>query len=136
MSRPFQNLVWEMKVQPPWRVTDCGYCLEITQPEGVGGLHISSARKLAGWVAEEELCSKIRADCPVDTDCEKLHCGDFSGYTAEYVDWHTNAYWRIWLLSCRQDMLHVTYTCDRGDEELELPDISVLLSTLRWKGDV
>ena len=90
--------------------------------------------KKDGSVADEELIAKIKTECPEDTDIERVRCGDFAGYVAEYVDWHADAFWKKWFVACRRDLLFVTYTCKRGEEELEVADASALLSSLRWKG--
>jgi hypothetical protein len=134
MNSPFEKLAWEVVVSPPWRVLDCGHCIEITQPEGVGGLHISSARKKQGSVTLSELAAKMKSDCPEGTELHQARCGDFVGMVADYVDWNADAFWRVWLLARDRDLLHVTYTCRRGEEDLEAEQASRLLKLLRWKG--
>jgi len=133
MNPAFKNRVWELEVLPPWRVEDCEHCVEITQPEGTGAMHISSARKKEGAVTEAETLAQLRDDCPDGTNFTKTRCGDFSGYVAEYVDWHTDEFWKKWFVACRQDLLFVTYTCKRGEEELEIEQASALLASLRSK---
>lgn len=133
MHPVFKNRAWEFSVPPPWRASDCGHCIELTQPEGVGGMHISSARKIEGLVDDAEVLAKFKGDIPDDTEIQQVCCGDFEGYCAEYVDWHSNSYWKVWLLACRKDLLHVTYTCQRGEEDLESSQASALLETLRSK---
>jgi hypothetical protein len=133
MHPVFKNRVWELDALPPWRVEDCEHCIEITQPEGTGALHISSARKKEGVIAESETLARLQGDCPEDTDSRKVRCGDFSGYVAEYVDWHTDKFWRKWFVACRKDLLYITYTCARGEEDLEVEQASTLLTSLRSK---
>ncbi|MBC8038410.1 MAG: hypothetical protein H7X89_14450 [Rhizobiales bacterium] len=134
MNPAFKNLVWDVTVRPPWRATDCENCIEFTQPEGTGALHVSNARKKAGTVDDGELVAKIKNECPEGTDIEQVRCGDFAGYVAEYTDWHADAFWKTWFVACRQDLLFITYTCKRGEEALEMEDVSILLRSLRWKG--
>ena len=110
---------------------DCEHCVEITQPDGVGAIHVSSARKKAGLVAEEEILAQLKSDCPDDTDFESVRCGDFTGYLAEYTDWSSDRFWKKWFVAYRQDLLFVTYTCNRGEEELETSQTATLLSSLR-----
>ena len=133
MNPVFKNRVWELVVLPPWRAQDCEHCIEFTQPEGTGALHISSARKLDGAVLDAETLEELKGDCPDGTDFKKVRCGDFTGYIAEYVDWHTGNFWRKWFVACRQDLLFVTYTCKRGEEELEVEQASSMLASLRSK---
>ena len=133
MNPVFRNRVWELDVPPPWRVEDCEHCIEITQPEGAGAMHISSARKNVGTVADAETLTQLKSDCPDGTDFDRVRHGDFQGYAAEYVDWHTDAFWKKWFVACRQDLLFISYTCKRGEEELELEQAATLLASLRSK---
>src|SRR4051812_15921468 len=107
MNPVFKNRVWELEVLPPWRVEDCEHCIEITQPEGMGAMHISSARKKEGTVSESETYAQLQSDCPDGTDFQKVRCGDFAGYVAEYVDWHTDKFWKKWFVARRQDLLYI-----------------------------
>jgi len=133
MHPVFKDRVWELAIEPPWRATDCEYCIEITQPEGVGALHIMSARKMKGMITPAETKERMTAECPNGTDIEKIRCGDFAGHTGEYVDWNTSAYWKKWLLAYQNDLLFATYTCPRGEEELGVYQVAKLLTTLRSK---
>ncbi len=133
MHPVFKNRVWELSVAPPWRAVDCEHCVEITQPDGVGAVHISSARKKEGLVADSEALAQLKGDCPDDTESERVRCGDFSGYVAEYVDWNAGLFLRKWFVSCRKDLLFISYTCKRGDEELEIDQVSALIGSLRSK---
>ena len=133
MNPVFKNRVWELLVAPQWCVTDCDHCVEITQSEGVGAMHISSARKTQGMVESVEMLEQLKNESPDGTELEEVHCGDFHGYTAEYVDWNSGSYWRKWFVACRHDLLYITYTCKSGDEDLECTVASALLSTLRSK---
>ena len=48
----------------------------MTQPDGVGALHISSARKREGAVLASEALSQLRENCPDGTETESARCGD------------------------------------------------------------
>jgi hypothetical protein len=133
MATTFQSAWWQIAVPPPWKVEECEECVEMTQPEGIGALHISSARKQDGPVSEVEALSQLQENCPDGTQTERVRCGDFAGYVAEYVDWTEGAYWKKWLLTCGRVLLFVTYTCNRGEEELESAQASALLSSLRCR---
>ena len=133
MNSVFKSLVWALEAPPPWRIEDCEHCIEITQPEGAGAMHISSARKQAGVVLPSETLAQLKEDCPDDTEVERVTCGDFTGYVAEYVDWQTSSFWRKWFVACRQDLLFITYTCKRGEEELEADEVSELLTSLYYR---
>jgi len=133
MNPVFKNRVWELEALPPWRVEDCEHCIEITQPEGTGAMHISSARKKEGIVADAETLAQLKSECPDGTEFTKSRCGDFVGYVAEYIDWHANKFCRKWFLACRKDLLYITYNCARGEEELEVEQASSLLASLHSK---
>lgn len=79
MNPVFKHRVWELEVLSPWRVEDCEHCIEITQPEGTGAMHISSARKKEGTVTEAETLAQLKKDCPDGTDFTKTRCGDSTG---------------------------------------------------------
>jgi hypothetical protein len=127
----FQTTSWALEVPSPWRITDAEHCAEVTQPEGIGALHISSYRKQEGRVTDSEALNRLKADCPDETDMHESRCGDFAGYWADYQDWHADAYWRKWILYCRSVLLFVSYTCKRGDKDLEADEVAKLLKRLR-----
>jgi hypothetical protein len=127
----FNNRVWSFNAPLPWRLEDCEDCVEITQPDGVGAMHISSARKQKGAVLDAEILSQLREDCPDGTEFEKVRCGDFVGYVGEYVDWHTDTFWKKWFVANRSDLLFITYNCKHGEEELEANEASNLLASIR-----
>jgi len=133
MSATFQSTWWQIVVPSPWRAQDCEECVEITQPDGVGALHISSARKLEGTVLDTEALAQLRKNCPDGTESERARCGDFVGHAAEYVDWNEGVYWKKWFVACRRILLFATYNCKRGEEDLESQQTSTLLSSLRCR---
>jgi hypothetical protein len=108
MAATFQSSWWQIVVPPPWKAQECEECVEITQPEGVGALHISSARKLEGSVLDTEALSQLQENCPEGTETVRVRCGDFAGYAAEYVDWNEDTYWKKWFVACRM-ILSVCY---------------------------
>jgi hypothetical protein len=131
MGAAFRASSWEVDVAPPWTAKDVGHCVEITQqPAGAGGLHISTARKRSGHVAESELRSMALDALPADTPVESVSFGDFRGLAGDYVDWGSSAYWKKWWLFSGPVLLHATYTCSRGDEEIEADDVERILSSL------
>ena len=133
MAATFQSKWWQIAVPPPWKAQDCEECVEITQPDGVGALHISSARKLEGAVLASEALSQLRENCPDGTETESARCGDFEGHAAEYVDWNEGLYWKKWFVACREILLFATYNRKRGEEGLESPHAQALLSSLRCR---
>lgn len=90
-------------------------------------------RKQEGEVTNCEAMERLKEDCPTEVDVAQIQCGEFGGYLADYVDWHSDAYWRKWILYCRNVLLFATYTCKRGDEDLEVNEAASLLESLRCK---
>ena len=133
MGATFQSTWWQIAVPPPWKAQDREECVEIAQPEGVGALHISSARKLEGSILDAEALSQLRENCPEGTETARAQCGEFVGYAAEYVDWNEGLYWKKWFLACGKVLLFATYNCKRGEEDLESPHASALLTSLRCR---
>ena len=129
----FERPSWTLSLGAPWRAKEVDACIEITQPDGVGALHISSAHKRSGNVGEDETLSQTKTGSSVDSEIEPAQFGEFVGHASEYVDWHTDRFWKKWFLGCRSDLLFVSYTCKRGDEELELPQVIELLKSLRTR---
>lgn len=84
-------------------------------------------------LAAAETLREVKGQCPEDIDIQKVQCGDFHGHLGEYVDWHTNIFWKKWFVACKQDLLFITYNCDHGEKELEAEMVSALLATLRSK---
>jgi hypothetical protein len=120
---------WKVDVRSPWIARDVDRCVEITQPEGTGALHISAARKESD-VVDPDLREFASSEIPSGIAVEATAAGNFTGVTAEYVDWNTTAYWKKWWLRSGSLMLYVTYTCRRGDEEIEADDVEQMVSTL------
>jgi hypothetical protein len=133
MAVTFQSSWWQLAVPPPWKAEECEECVEITQAEGIGALHISGARKADGSVLDAEVLSQLQENCPEAAAAERTRCGDFEGYLAEYVDWAEGTYWKKWFVACRKVLLFITYTCKRGEEDLESTQASALLSSLRCR---
>jgi hypothetical protein len=131
MNPIFSNLTWSLDLPPPWRIEQGDNCFEITQPEGAGVMQIRHARKEAGAVSDPEILAHIQRATPKGTACVKVRCRDFTGYVADYVDWATSRFWRVWFVACGGDRLHIIYTCWKGEEELEAGDASGLLQSLR-----
>ncbi len=133
MAATFRSAWWQITVPPPWSAEEFEECVEIRQPEGVGAFHISGARKQDSWVTEAEALSQLKENCPEGTEADRVRCGDFAGYVAEYVDWAEGAYWKKWFVVCRKVLLFITYNCKRGEEDLESTGASALLSSLRCR---
>ena len=135
MRSTFQSPLWQISVPRPWRAEDCEHCVEITQPEGAGALHISGALKQDGDVLDDETRAQLQQDCPTDTEFERVRFGDFSGYGGDYVDWSESAYWKKWFLRSGRVLLFITYNCKRGDEELEMAQVGQILSSLECRDE-
>jgi hypothetical protein len=131
----FERRPWELSMNAPWRAISVDGTIEITQPEGLGAVHISNARKREGFVSAEEILAQISSTAPADSEFCPATLGDFKGKSVEYVDWHGDRYWKRWFVACRMDLVVITYTCRRGDEEMEIEDVEALLSSLRSKDD-
>jgi hypothetical protein len=129
----FQSTLWQITVPAPWEAKNSEECVEITQPEGAGALHISGAIKKIGKVLEGETKTQLQRNCPEGTESEPVLFGDFVGYGADYVDWSESIYWRVWCLASGRVMLYVTYNCKRGEEDSEVPKVTRILSTLKGR---
>jgi hypothetical protein len=130
MQHLYQSTLWQLMVLPPWRAQKVEQCVEITQPEGTGALHISEARKQKGVVSESDLRSTAAKDLAQEEELLACSVGGFTGLSASYADWHTDIFWKKWWLRSGAVMLYVTYNCSRGDEEFELEQAETLLAGL------
>lgn len=133
MIPAFQSSLWQIDIPHPWKAEGCEDCVEFTQPEGVGALHISGARKTNGPVLDTEALSQLRENCPSDAQVESMTCGDFAGYAAAFIDERDGYYWKKWFLYSGRILVFITYNCRRGEEEFEVQAASELLSTLRCR---
>ncbi len=131
MNPIFDDLLWSFDLPPPWRIQKADDRFEVTQPEGAGVMEIRHVRKEEGSVLESETSALLKDACPSGTVCEKVRCGDFVGYVASYVDWACSRSWRVWFVACGSNLLHIVYTCWRGEETLEADEASALLLSLR-----
>jgi hypothetical protein len=126
----YRSSIWQLTVLPPWQLEKADQCVEITQPEGIGALHISAAQKDHGNVSESDLQEFTTKELPEDVQLATASFGKFFGYGASYTDRHTDIFWKKWWLGCGAVMLYVTYNCSRGDEEFELAQVESLLTGL------
>jgi len=133
MRSTFHSSLWRIAVSHPWRAQQFEECVEITQPEGIGALHISGALKQVGTVSDSETRAQLQRDCPDETDIEPARFGDFIGYGAEYVDWSASVFWKRWIVTSGRVLLCITYNCKRGDEDLELRQVCQILSSLQLR---
>jgi hypothetical protein len=133
MRSTFHSSLWQLAIPRPWRAQEFEECVEITQPEGIGALHISGAVKQDGTVSDSETRAQLERDCPEGTDIEPARFGDFIGFGGEYVDWNASAFWKRWFVASGRVLLFVTYNCKRGDEHLELPQVCQILSSLQLR---
>lgn len=133
MHSTFFSSLWQISVPLPWRAQEFEECVEIMQPEGIGALHISIAFKQGGTVSDSETRAELKRACPEDADVEATRFGEFVGYGAEYVDWSEGAFWKKWFVASGRVLLFVTYNCKRGDEGLELPQVSRILSSSKLR---
>src|ERR1700677_1889519 len=109
MRFTFHSSLWQIAVPLPWRAHEFEECVEVTQPEGIGALHISGALKQVGTVSDSETRAQLQRDCPDDTDLEPARFGDFIGYGAEYVDWSASIFWKRWIVASGRVLLFITY---------------------------
>ncbi|HTV40071.1 MAG TPA: hypothetical protein VMF08_05830 [Candidatus Sulfotelmatobacter sp.] len=130
-SNTFHNSLWQIAVIRPWRAQEVDDCVEITQPEAIGAIHISSALKQDSTVSDTETRAQIQQQCPDDADIEPAQLGGFIGHSTEYVDWNDSVFWKKWIVASGRVLLFITYNCKRGEEQLELPQVSQILSSLQ-----
>jgi len=131
MSRIFQSPWWELDVPLPWRAKKFDHCVEISQPEGAGAVHISYARKMSGSISVDEILTQLKELCPEEAEPRRVCLGDFEGYSADYVDWKEGAFWKRWFMASKQIFFFASFVCKHGEENLELAQIELLLSSLR-----
>ena len=130
MPSTFKSSLWQISVPRPWRAQDCEHCVEFTHPEGAGALHISGALKQVGDVSDDETRAQLQQECPENADIEPVRFGNFTGYGAEYVNWTEGAYWKKCFVRSGRVLLFITYTCKRGEEDLEITQVCQILSSL------
>jgi hypothetical protein len=129
----FLSSLWQVSVPRPWKVTQFEECVEISQPESTGALHISGARKQVRNVLDNETRAQLQKGCPDATEIQPVHFGDFVGYGTDHVDQNDGAYWKKWFVASGQVMLFITYNCKPGDEDLELSQVCNILSSLKLR---
>ena len=133
MRSTFHSSLWQIAVTRPWRARQVEECVEITQPKGIGAIHISSALKDVGKVADSETQTQLQQQCPDDTDLEPAQLGDFIGHGAEFIDWSDSVFWKTWIVASGPVLLFITYNCKRGEEDLELSQVCEILSSLKLR---
>ena len=132
MNQRFHAGLWTVDIFASWTAQDVGHCIEITRPGGVGALHVSSARKWSVSGPDADLYQSAATALPTNTPVEPVSLGAFAGVTADFVDWNasTARYWKKWWLRSGAVLLHITYTCRYGNEEVEAAEVDRMLLTL------
>jgi len=123
-------MLWQIEIPPPWKAEEFEECVEFTQPEGVGALHISGSQKMDAPLLQSEVLTQLRENCPKNVEVRMVQCGNFTGYATEYINQNKGTYWKTWFIAYRQVLLYVTYNCKAGEEALETPQATALLSSL------
>ena len=131
MHSVFESQSWSVSLPAPWRATDKGAFVEIVQQEGVGVLCVGRARKASGSVLDHELASLLVSDCPADVDLQEAICGDFSGYTAQFVVTSTGRFWKKWCVSSGGTLLFISYECAASEIRWEAFGLALVLASLR-----
>ena len=133
MPSIFQSKLWQIAVPPPWKAQACDECVEFTQHESAGALHISGALKTVGPISDREALEKLMECCRKGVETERVVCGDFEGFAAAFADDTDGHYWKKWILYCGQVLLFITYNCRRGEKAFEVSQAATLLSSLQCR---
>ena len=131
MHPVFESQSWSVSLPPPWRATDKGAFVELTQQEGIGILCVGRARKATGSLLDHELATLLVSDCPSGVVLQDALCGDFSGYRAQFIAADTGRFWRKWCVSSGATLLFISYECAVGEDQWEAFGLSMVLASLK-----
>ncbi len=94
-----------------------------------GALQISSARKDASAVTDEDLKEFASERVPSAVQLQGVSIGDFLGFAARYK--REDRVWQEWWLRSGKVMVYVTYNVEEGQDTIAQEALSNILSTLR-----
>lgn len=113
-----ENPWWTIMVPDHWQVEQDEDCTSFTDPDGVGALQVSAARKESGFVTADDVEEFAQGKLSGTGAVKVTARGWFSGLSASFV--REEDYWRHWWLSPGNILIYATYVCaaaDRGPEE-------------------
>lgn len=112
-----------------WKGVPEEKCATFSRTPPLGALQISSARKEAEPVTDQDLLEFAVNRLPREAPIHPVRLGPFIGFSKNYVK--DNSYWREWWLRCDRLMVYVTYNVAKEYKAVEDLDIDLILDSLR-----
>lgn len=124
----FDGVWWTVELPAGWSAKADGECATFWTDADVGVLQISSAKKEAGWITDEDLKEFARERVARSQLSNERH-GLFSGFVTEYVKGHL--YWKEWWLRSGKLMIYVTYNKEGSRIGAVEKDVELILRSLK-----
>jgi hypothetical protein len=127
----YESTWWSVKLPAGWTASSEKECVTFRATSPLGALQISSARKNAGPVQDDELIefAKERQVSRPQLSSVTYQC--FSGFMAERkID---GLAWKEWWLRSGDTMLYVSYTVVPPFTDSEMADVEAILRSASAK---
>jgi hypothetical protein len=128
----FDGIWWSVEVPPGWRALRDAQCATFHRTPSIGAFQISSARKEAAPITNDDLKAFAINRIPEGAQLLRITYGQFSGFTASFRK--DGSMWREWWLGAGKLMVYATYNvvADRLDAAVkEQGDVESILATLK-----
>jgi hypothetical protein len=127
--RIYQGEVWGIETAG-WSIDPSGSCVTLCPADVEAALQFSAYRKRTGPISQDELLNELRGRVPEGLSIDPVVCGDFAGWTCDYIHEEDGNFWRLWNLSHGQTNLFVTYNCALENRGHHWEVVDWMLSTL------
>ncbi|HLM00215.1 MAG TPA: hypothetical protein VK400_04105 [Pyrinomonadaceae bacterium] len=125
----YKSTFWTIKYPAEWIVDVHQGGVSFYEKYGVGALQISSHSK-DREVTTDDLYELIEGELPRNVSLNNVEAGDFTGLATEFK--YKNHFWREWILSKRNVLLHVRYNCESEVSDVETEPIKQIINSLKF----
>lgn len=115
-----------------WKVDDDSECTTLTPADTDAALQISAFTKMSGRITKEEILHQAQKYFDGKSKIRECRCGDFSGYTGEFLDQDDDeaTFSRAFLVFSEDLHLFITYNTAPSTSDAHTNVVDWMLGTL------
>lgn len=131
MNDRYQSSSWSIEVPPEWSIEEAEECIGFIPDDTRGALQISAYTKNSSDIPLADLHRFAREGAPGQADPTPVRCGDFQGFTKDYLE--DGRAWRAWWLAAGPHYLYLTWNSDLKDIKAHRKQVNEMVTTLRLR---
>lgn len=130
---------FSLEIPPTWQFEDGSDVVTLYNPDGVGALTVSAARRLSPGEATFEVAKGIAAGFArqrqwaiPDHELKSCIIGEAPAVSFEYAD-SSGDHWHLWAIVDTSRVATITYVAAAADDaDVERETREAIVSSLRW----